>query len=196
MAFTEQLSTKPEHPAFDLMAVTTIITEQGDLNNPIQFGPRTQGDFSIAKLSGFVEEDNALAIILGWEPGEVHNLILDQAYRDDYECSDSGGGVIEDYEIAQSYSRAVLDLESDSWILWSQTWYPGWNYYLDGFKIGPVLRGNYTFMAACVPEGEHVVEFKYQPLSIRVGAFISLASLSGILGLYLLRSRSGEEEIN
>ncbi len=196
MTFTEQLGADPDHPVFDLMAADVLVTEEGFLKNTIHSGIGTSGKLVIANLIGYAPEDEILDRIRSWEPGEETNLVLDDEYRGIYDCDNYGSGSIEEYEVSQSTLRAELDLDNDSWVMWSQAWYPGWNYYLDGNKIGAVVRGNFTFMVACVPEGEHVVEFLYQPLSIRIGAFISLASLSGVLGLGLLRNRSKRVDIN
>ena len=196
MSFTEQLRTDPDHPVFDLMDTEVLVTEEGFINNTQQSGKDQSAELVVADLIGFASDGELLDQIRSWESGNATNLVLEDEYMGVSDCASKGSGSIIGYEIAQSSLRAEVDLERDSWIMWSQTWYIGWNYYLDGNKIGPMYRGNYTFMAACVPAGEHVVEFLYQPLSIRIGAFISLASLSGILGLYLLRTRPKGTNIN
>ncbi|WP_372774653.1 YfhO family protein [Mangrovibacterium sp.] len=60
--------------------------------------------------------------------------------------------------------------------VFSEIYYPkGWNAYLDGQKV-EYLRANYVLRAMAVPEGEHVVEFKFEPTSYFVGNKISMAS--------------------
>jgi hypothetical protein len=63
-------------------------------------------------------------------------------------------------------------------------YYPGWNAYIDG-KPTKVFRADYTFRAIVLPEGKHVVQFIYEPLSAKIGSYISLAALFIIL-LFLL----------
>ncbi len=76
----------------------------------------------------------------------------------------------------------------------------GWNAYIDGqlkdhFKVNYVLRG------LKVPEGNHTVEFKFEPQVVQTGSKITLAS-SVLLGLVVLggigfsfwRSREKEEK--
>lgn len=64
----------------------------------------------------------------------------------------------------------------------SDAYYPGWQATLDG-EAAELLRANVAFRAVAVPAGEHIVEFRYEPRSVRVGLWISLLSLAGALGL-------------
>jgi hypothetical protein len=75
-----------------------------------------------------------------------------------------------------------------SYLVLSDTWYPGWRATLDGQEV-PILRANLLFRAVAVPPGEHVVEFRYEPLSFRLGAALSTVSLVGGALLWLVVSR-------
>jgi hypothetical protein len=69
--------------------------------------------------------------------------------------------------------------------------YPGWTATLLGHRL-PILRANGVFRAVAVPGGEREVVFEYAPASIRIGAWISLATLLLLLGVYRLsRRRAG-----
>lgn len=57
----------------------------------------------------------------------------------------------------------------------TDTWYPGWKAFVDGKEM-PIFRANYTFRAIVVPKGTHTILFSYEPLSLRIGAGISIAS--------------------
>ena len=65
------------------------------------------------------------------------------------------------------------------------TFYPGWRAYIDGREI-EILRANFNFRALAIPDGQHQLEVKYQPVSFTTGVKISLLSLVGILLSYLL----------
>jgi len=64
----------------------------------------------------------------------------------------------------------------------SDAYYPGWNAYVDGKKT-KVYRANYTFRAVTIPDGNHEVVFRYEPLSWLLGIGGSLAGvlLCGVL---------------
>jgi hypothetical protein len=78
----------------------------------------------------------------------------------------------------------------------------GWNAYIDGSPQDH-FRVNYTLRALRIPEGEHTIEFKFEPEVVKTGSKITLAS-SIILGLIVLggigfsfwRSKKEEKEVN
>ncbi|MEM4230705.1 MAG: YfhO family protein [Candidatus Pacearchaeota archaeon] len=59
--------------------------------------------------------------------------------------------------------------------------YPGWHAYVDNKKT-KLYRANYIFLAVVVPEGSHVVTFKYEPLSFKLGLGLTISGL--ILSLF------------
>ena len=71
--------------------------------------------------------------------------------------------------------------------------YPGWKAFVNGSET-TLLRANHFYRAVEVSEGDHKVEFLYDPLSFRVGMMVSSATLF-ILGfvslLLFLRRRPG-----
>lgn len=58
----------------------------------------------------------------------------------------------------------------------SDTFYPGWRAYVDGVDA-PIYRANFVFRAVPVPTGEHTVRFVYDPLSWKIGLYLSGAGL-------------------
>jgi hypothetical protein len=70
-------------------------------------------------------------------------------------------------------------------LVFSELYYPsGWVAYLDGGKT-PYFRVNYGLRAMKVPEGDHQIEFVFEPEVVVRGSTITLAS-SIIFGLILL----------
>jgi hypothetical protein len=67
-----------------------------------------------------------------------------------------------------------------SYTVLADSYYPGWHVYVDD-KEKKVLRANLFFRAVALSEGEHTVEFRYQPLSFTVGWMVSLLTLGGII---------------
>ncbi|MGL5434328.1 MAG: hypothetical protein ACRDBO_02865 [Lachnospiraceae bacterium] len=60
-------------------------------------------------------------------------------------------------------------------INYSQNFYPGWVVYCDGVKRKSVCV-NGVIQGVEVPEGEYIVEFRYEPLSLALGLMISLST--------------------
>ena len=72
----------------------------------------------------------------------------------------------------------------------SDTYFPGWNAYVDGIKT-KIYRANYNFRAVPLPPGIHRVEFRYEPMSFYAGVWISGGTLTVliILGIKSLVTR-------
>jgi hypothetical protein len=64
--------------------------------------------------------------------------------------------------------------------------FPGWIATVDGEEV-PIQRANFAFRAVSVPEGKHIVEFRYRPRSFTYGLFASAVGvvlLAGCLARY------------
>lgn len=64
-------------------------------------------------------------------------------------------------------------------LLLNDRWDPNWRATVDGKPV-PILRANYLMRAVGVPEGEHVVEFRYRPPMKLL--WVTLAALTAALG--------------
>ena len=85
--------------------------------------------------------------------------------------------------VERSLNRLLLEasLNSPGLLVLADVFYPGWRCYVDG-KETNIYRANYVMRGAFVPAGRHLVEFRYDPLSFKIGALISLAALVGVSG--------------
>ncbi len=73
--------------------------------------------------------------------------------------------------------------------------YPGWKAELDGEEV-PIERVDYLLRGVALPAGSHTVEFRYEPLSWRIGWITSLVALLVLLGVVAVSTasrRSGAE---
>ena len=85
--------------------------------------------------------------------------------------------------------RLDVDATGAGRVLVSTKLYPGWTCDVDGAP-GDVRRGNLGFPAVLVPSpGKHTVTLRYEPLSFRIGAIVSLAALATTLLLLVLGGR-------
>ncbi len=74
----------------------------------------------------------------------------------------------------------------------SDTHYPGWRAWVDGREV-PIAQANHVFRAVQVKAGDREVVFRFESMSFRVGAGISLLSaLLVLLGAWKARNRVDE----
>ncbi|MFQ6000437.1 MAG: YfhO family protein [Anaerolineae bacterium] len=78
--------------------------------------------------------------------------------------------------------RVEIDvrLGAPGYLVLTDAYYPGWKALVDG-RPAKIERADYYFRAVYLEEGEHIVEFIYDPLSFKVGVAISLASLALVI---------------
>lgn len=75
-------------------------------------------------------------------------------------------------------------------VIFNDSYAPGWHAWVDG-KPESIYRADGLFMAVPLSEGgRHQVDFRYEPTSFRLGAFISLLSLGLVGFLGMVRSRT------
>jgi uncharacterized membrane protein YfhO len=76
----------------------------------------------------------------------------------------------------------------------ADVYYPGWKAFVDG-KAARIYRPNYVVRAVSVPRGRHLEEFRYEPLSCKIGAIISLAALVLMVGFLIWVNCKRSKEI-
>ena len=91
---------------------------------------------------------------------------------------------------AQSLSSIPPGSDADAWLVLSDTYYTGWTASIDG-QPTTVLRGDVLFRVVAVPGGEHDVEFRFEPISVKLGVAISLVSLAVVVAGLVLAGRAG-----
>jgi hypothetical protein len=140
--------------------------------------PRT---FLIGKVELASNETDAILKTkqLGWENRNqtvVEGMPHDEISAIDSVTGELGNASIEQYS-PNSVSIRVL-AQRVSVLVLTDTYYPGWNAYLDGSLIA-TYRAYGLVRALFIPPGHHQVLFKYEPTSFEIGAIISI--LSGTL---------------
>ena len=86
-----------------------------------------------------------------------------------------------------SYINVRLNTTQPGFLVLSDSYYRDWNAYITGSRVD-ILRANYAFRAVKLPNGENVVEFKYEPISFYIGGLVSLIGLL-ILIIAMQKSR-------
>ncbi|HUW08081.1 MAG TPA: YfhO family protein, partial [Anaerolineae bacterium] len=78
--------------------------------------------------------------------------------------------------------RVVIEtqLADDGYLVVSDTNYLGWKAWVDGRPVR-ILNANLLMRAVPLGRGEHLVEFRFEPESLRWGTIVSLTSLALVL---------------
>ncbi|MCP4539553.1 MAG: YfhO family protein [Chloroflexi bacterium] len=81
-------------------------------------------------------------------------------------------------------------LDAPGYLVLADTWYSGWQATIDGERV-ELLRANYGFRAVSLDEGDHIVEMFYRPLSVYLGAIVTLGTVISmvVIGLASWRRR-------
>ena len=81
--------------------------------------------------------------------------------------------------------RLETSAVDEALLVLSDTYYPGWRAFVDG-QEQPILRGDLLFRVVAVPAGEHVVEFRFEPASVRIGLLVSALALLVVAAVLVL----------
>jgi hypothetical protein len=102
------------------------------------------------------------------------------------EMSRPAAGEVESAAITTYEANKIVltaTASSPGMLVLSEVYDPGWRAYVDGKRVD-LYEANYAFRAVPLPAGEHTVELRYEPVSLRAGFFISTASLFAALAYF------------
>ena len=82
--------------------------------------------------------------------------------------------------------RVTLRVQAPArgFVFLADQYYPGWTVAVNGDRR-PIMRANYLFRVVEVPTGDSTVEFRYQPLSVWIGALVSMLTLATVTVMYI-----------
>lgn len=82
---------------------------------------------------------------------------------------------LENIDFGYNYITANVETPEDTFVNFSQCYYPGWKAYVDGVET-ELYEVNGLIMGMKVPAGNHEIKFSYEPVVIWIGAAISLGT--------------------
>ncbi len=93
--------------------------------------------------------------------------------------------------VSHTAGEMKIDAELDrpGLLVVGDAWYPGWHAFVDGRET-KIYPANYMMRSLFLPAGRHHVEFRYAPLSFRIGAGITLTMVV-LLALFLISACRG-----
>jgi len=125
-------------------------------------------------------DDNCLANLMAVD---VSNVALVEGEIFDQQ---SGRLRIIDQERGVNNETFQVFVENDTTLLIrSESWAPGWKARVDG-QLVEVNRINCVIQGVWLEEGDHTVEFYYQPLGYPIGFWISTVTFTGIVFISLV----------
>ena len=169
----EGINTENPNPQIlEMMNVSRVVESGGSAGVELIYLDATINPVRIAGCGG-VGTPDAIdpGVILSSQENLLENLWI--ITESQIPCSTGREGTVEINEAKNGYLRLALDLTQDSWLFWSQTWYPGWMYRIDGQKRSQTFRVNYLFQGVPVPFSASEVELIYRPASMIWGSGIS-----------------------
>ena len=172
-----------EYPAGDIMEMMNISTVIKNGQAQQVEGRSFRSRANPLKATGcldIVDPDNQdPSFILDYESNLLDNIII--FTEEQISCDPGGTGKIQILEKKNGYLKLTADLEKDGWIFWSQTWYPGWRFKVEGGSEGSTYRVNYLFQGVPVPQGLRQVEIFYRPASVIWGSVLSVLGLTLVI---------------
>ena len=82
-------------------------------------------------------------------------------------------------------------MSQPGYLVLTDTYYPGWQATVDGTPV-EILPANHAFRAVPLDSGEHRVVFEYDPLSFRLGAWITVGAWLLVMVMVSLGAVSGK----
>jgi hypothetical protein len=148
--------------------------------------------FLVERAHRFATYDAVLAYMktAEFDPGSEVLLVGEGAAGQDSTAA-HGPGAVEIIEHTPNEVVISADVRRLSYLVVSDTYYPGWRVYVDGVEA-EVLRADYAFRAVALDPGIHKVRMVYRSLLFSVGIIFSAA---GVALLAVLISAKSEMPI-
>tara|TARA_B100001142_G_scaffold128019_1_gene129907 strand:- start:356 stop:2749 length:2394 start_codon:yes stop_codon:yes gene_type:complete len=157
----------------------------------VQQNPNAMGNAWFVDTINIVKDaDSEIAALNNFNPNTT--AVVDKRFSEqiiDSLSKISASIFLTDYK--PNYLKYTSSSTHDGIAVFSEIYYDkGWNAYIDG-QLMPHFRANYVLRGMQIPSGNHVIEFKFEPLTYKTGEAISLSS--SILLLLLLAFVSFKE---
>jgi hypothetical protein len=99
---------------------------------------------------------------------------------------------VTDYE--QEWVRLSVSSEGGGLLVLTDAYYPGWQAAIDG-EPSKIYQTDGYFRGVMVPPGQHIVEFRYNPGTLSVGAAMTFAGIAVLLVLIVVGTVKWKDSI-
>jgi hypothetical protein len=129
----------------------------------------------------------------------AYEAVVDQRFSNQvqgFEFAEAPDAAIAVVEHLPNYIKYTYESPVPQLTIFSEVYYDaGWKAYLDGEEV-PHFRANYLLRAMVIPEGEHIVEFKFEPETYAFASMISMVSeillILAVIGVAVITWRRNE----
>jgi len=180
-----------------LMNIGEIIYTTGDDSERMSFRPGDRNEeVWIADIVDIDDDKDQILkrIVENKDDYKKDVILLSSASVFESNCHEIGMGKAQINQKDPGYISITTNLENSSWLFWSQSWSPGWRAVIDGVQRVAVENANYLFQAACIPAGEHIVEFVYRPLSFTAGWILSSVTLVSLAFAWIIKNKKESDQ--
>jgi hypothetical protein len=87
-------------------------------------------------------------------------------------------------------NRVRLEVETagSGYLVLADSYYAGWKAFVNGTE-SPIQSANYVLRSVVVPQGKSIIEFRFEPVLVRLGGWISLSACILCFALIILQRR-------
>lgn len=184
------------------LGVTLILDRQENGTSEITFPPKSYSLASVSDWRVFTDiEAPAIVRIASRSSiavtkedfehkffGPSFNTMIDVIVDDDKIPTLNGNGNVKILIYAPNIIEATTHTVGTTMLVIANTYYKGWHAYIDD-KATALYRVNWTMNGVLLPEGDHTITLRYQPLSYIIGTWISTLSLVLFIGIVVFAHR-------
>ena len=121
--------------------------------------------------------DHFKEIIIETQNKNIENVVLEKK-EINYE--------IKNIDYTPNKVKLHADLDSNGFLVLSDTFYPGWKAYVDG-KETPIYKTDYILRSVFIEKGTHDVEFVYDPVTFKIGYITTLSTLCILISMGIVK---------
>ena len=140
--------------------------------------------YPVGQVRPAVDDNEMFELMLreDFNPREEASVVADEWRRFGF---DGGGdpGAVTVTSYGPGLINGTYEGATPALLVLTESHYPGWRAFVDG-KETPILLTNLMYQGVVAPAGEHSIEFRFEPASVRIGQIISAGSV--IVALLLL----------
>ncbi|WP_167597204.1 YfhO family protein [Leeuwenhoekiella sp. ZYFB001] len=162
----------------NLLNVKYIISQDEEGAEQVQQNPQANGNVWFVQNVKVVPDADAEILALD-SLNTLQTAVIQERYANELTRNIFPQDSTDNISLVEhqpNYLKYQSSAQEAKLAVFSEVYYPdGWNVYIDG-EPSTYFKADYILRAMMVPEGEHTIEFKFEPQVVKTGSTISLAS--------------------